>query len=232
VMKVGYTTAVGQRREIELPDKSVITLNTNTSVLVTYSARERNVWLARGEATFQVVHEEERPFFVRVDQRYGFQAVGTQFDIRVLTPDSVELIVTEGTVKLVDKPLEHPEIPALARLQANMTNEDTFIDALQSVQVEPGLQFPRKLESGEASDLLAWRHGRIIFKGQPLEDVLAEMSRYTNIQFVLCDQDLRGIRVSGDFRTGDIGGFLRSLRTNYRVDSQPVAGGRIALHSL
>ncbi len=232
VTKARYTTAVGERREIELPDKSLMKLNTNTSVVVTYSARERDVWLAQGEATFEVVHEEERPFFVHADHRYGFLAVGTQFDVRVLTPEIVQLIVTEGTVKLFDQPLEHPETPALARLRANMTDEDTFIEALQRVQLEPGLQFPRKLAADEANDLLAWQHDRIIFRGQPLENALAEMSRYTNARFVLSDGYLRTIPVIGDFRTGDIDGFLRSLRRDYHIDSQPESNGRISLRSL
>jgi transmembrane sensor len=229
--KGAYSTAVGQQQEVLLPDGSTIKLNTATSLIVTYSLRERDVSLPYGEASFRVANEPDRPFFVRAGRR-RFQAAGTQFDVRVLTPDSIELIVTEGRVKVFDTPMAQTETPAMARLRANMTFDDTTVDGPGVVELQPGLQFVRNVQASDVNDLLAWQRGRIVFKGERLEDVLTETHRYTKTRFVLADQELSETRVSGDFRAGDIDDFLNSLRRNYLIVSQPESAGRIVLSRL
>ena len=227
-----YSTLVGQQQRIQLPDGSAIELNTDTSVVVTYSLRERDISLQHGEVSFRAAHEPDRPFFVRAGRQRRFQATGTQFDVRVLTPDTIELIVTEGSVKVFDTPRDWTETPAIARLSANRTYDDTTVEAPGMVQLEPGLQFERKVEANDVNDILAWQRGRIVFKGERLEDVLTQMYRYTQTRFVLSDRQLSDTRVSGDFRTGDIGEFLDSLRRNYRIASQRDPSGRIVLSRL
>jgi transmembrane sensor len=230
--KGAYATVIGQQREVFLPDGSIIKLNTDTSLVVTYSPRERDIWLPHGEASFRVAQEPDRPFFVRAGRQRRFQAAGTQFDVRVLTPDTIELIVTEGSVKVFDTPRDWIETPAIARLSANRTYDDTTVDAPGMVQLEPGLQFERKVEANDVNDILAWQRGRIVFKGERLEDALTQMYRYTQARFVLSDRQLSDTRVVGDFRTGDIGEFLDSLRRNYRIASQRDPSGRIVLSRL
>lgn len=227
-----YATAVGQRREVRLPDGSTVTINTDSDVIVTYSLREREIYLPRGEASFHVAQESERPFLVRAGYQHRLQAMGSRFNVRVLTPDTVELIVTEGQVKVLYTPRRLPDTPALARLSDNMIFDDTTIDAREMAQVEPGLQFVRKVKASEIDDLLAWQRGRIVFKGERLEDALAQIDRYTNSRFVLLDNQLRDIRVAGAFRTGYIDEFLVSLRDSYQIASQRDRDGRIVLRSL
>ena len=226
--KGAYSTAVGQQQEIRLPDGSTIKLNTATRLVVTYSLREREVSLPYGEASFHVASEPDRPFFVRAGQR-RFQAADTQFDVRVLTPDSIELIVTEGSVKVFDVPMDRTDTPAMARLRANMIFDDTTVDSPGVVELEPGLQFVRKVQASDVTDLLAWQHGRIVFKGERLEDVLTETHRYTRTRFVLADSQLSDTRVSGDFPAGDIDDFLAALRRNYLIVSQRDPSGIIVL---
>jgi transmembrane sensor len=157
--KLTYITGARQHQEITLPDGSHIALNSNSNVVVDYSTQERHVWLERGEASFHVAEEAERPFVVRAGWRHRFAATGTEFDVHVIAPDNVELIVAAGQVKVFAVPDDEPETPALARLHANALREDMFVDAMAWVQVESGLQFTRKLSVAEMDRLLAWRHG-------------------------------------------------------------------------
>jgi transmembrane sensor len=230
--KGAYSTVVGQQQQILLPDGSTIELNTDTSLVVTYSLHERDIWLPRGEASFRVASEPARPFFVRAGRRRRFQAAGTQFDVRVLTPDNIELIVSEGSVTVFDTPMARTETPALARLRSNMIFGDTTVEAPGMVELEPGLEFGSKVEASDLNDILAWQRGRIVFKGKRLEDVLTETHRYTKTRFILSDKELSDTRVIGDFRTGDIDDFLDSLRRNYLIVSQRDQFGRIVLSRL
>ena len=41
------------------------------------------------------------------------------------------------------------------------------------------------------------------FQGEPLDNVLAEVSRYTTTRFVIADEKLRDVRVGGYFKIGE-----------------------------
>src|SRR5262249_3527753 len=137
-----YTTAIGELREVKLPDNSIIKLNTRSRVTVTYGQLSREVVLEFGEASFDVVSNPDRPFNVRAGNRQ-FQALGTRFIVRVLSPDNVELTVTEGEVKVVYAPPQWPETPEKRR--ENLTFGEQTLSAFQTAVVEPGYQSVRDL---------------------------------------------------------------------------------------
>ncbi len=229
VMTTTYATAIGESRVVKLADGSVITLNTNSRVTAVFSPRSREVFLAYGEASFDVAHEPTRPFNVNVGKRV-FQAVGTSFNVRVLNPENVELTVTEGRVKVLYVPPPGPDTPA--KIREEVMHPETTVGALEMALVEPGFQTVRKLDASEVDARLAWQRGMIIFEGEPLGEVLAEVDRYTTTKFVLGDEKLRDVRVGGYFRAGDVDGLLVALRENFLIDSRRDAQGRVVLTAL
>jgi transmembrane sensor len=224
-----YTTGIGMMQDVRLLDGSTLTLNTDTRVTVVYSPHAREVNLEHGEASFDVTPEAERPFSVRAGRR-EFQALGTRFNVRLLSPENIELTVTEGEVKVLYAPPRWPETPAKRR--ENLTFGETTLNALQIALVEPGYQSVRPLVPAEMQARLAWQRGMIIFDGERLEDVLVEMDRYTEAKFVLADNALSAVRIGGNFRTGDVDGLLRTLRDRFAIDSRRDAQGRIILSAL
>ena len=226
-----YFTNVGERGQIALADGSSVTLNTDTHLGIAFSPYMRQVFVPYGEVSFHVAADPQRPFNVLAGRR-RFEALGTDFNVRVLTPDNVELTVTSGSVKVLYVPTRLPDTPAAARLQDFMTFDDTTVGALETALLEPGLQFVRKIEANEADTLLAWHQGLVFFKGAPLAAALEELDRYTTTQFVLGDERLRGIRIGGYFRTGDVEGLLRSLRKDFLIDSRRDSQGRVVLTTL
>jgi transmembrane sensor len=223
-----YFTGLGERGELQLADGSHVTLNTNTKMMVVFGPSLRNIVIPSGEASFHVAPDRNRPFMVAAGNRH-FEALGTNFNVRVLTPDNVELTVTEGNVRVYYAAPSAEDTPAVARLHDNMTLDDTTVGALETALVEPGLQFVRKIQANEADTLLAWHRGLIYFQGATLEAALEEVDRYTTTQFVLADQKLRNVRIAGSFHTGDVDGLLQSLRQDFRIDSRRDAQGRVVL---
>jgi transmembrane sensor len=223
-----YATSIGERRDITLTDNTVVTLNTGSKLSVEYSTGAREVYLARGEAAFQVTSDPARPFIVRAGMR-RFQATGTRFNVRVLSPELTELTVTDGTVKVMDAPPRLPETPAQRR--ATLLYGETTVQALETAQVEPGFQSVSPIDASEAEARLAWQRGLIVFEDEALQDALLEVDRYTTTKFVLADEKVRHVRIGGSFRTGDVDGLLSSLRDKFRVDSKRDAQGRIVLSS-
>jgi transmembrane sensor len=223
-----HQTAVGETRVAKLADGSTVTLNTSTRLVVFYGPRLRDVYLSFGEANFDVAHEPARPFNVHAGKRV-LQAVGTMFNVRVLSPDNVELTVTEGKVKVLYSPPPRMPGKSPARLREEVLQAEATVNALETALVEPGLQSVRRLEEGEVEARLAWQRGMLIFQGEPLGEVLEEVDRYTNTRFVLADEKLRDVRVGGYFRAGDVEGLLVALRENFLIDSRRDAQGRVVL---
>jgi ferric-dicitrate binding protein FerR (iron transport regulator) len=84
-----------------LPDGSVITLNSNSTVAYTsnFNTANREVTL-NGECYFQVVHNPSQPFIITLDA-LKIQVIGTAFNIRkVPSNNSIEVQVQSGVVKM------------------------------------------------------------------------------------------------------------------------------------
>lgn len=94
-----YASAIGEQRNITLPDGSSVYLNTNSQVKVDYGEGYRNIQLLQGEAHFDVVKQKQRPFRVYAG-RGRVQAVGTAFTVFIRDNSKVDVAVTEGTVSL------------------------------------------------------------------------------------------------------------------------------------
>ena len=152
-----YATARGERHEAKFADGTTITLNTGTRMAVTYSLHARDVNLLYGEASFDVAHDPQRPFNVRAGKRV-FQALGTRFNVRMLTPEKVDLTVTEGAVKVLYAPPRLPETPSQLRDDTIIYGEAT-VGALEAALVEPGFQSVDKIDASELETRLAWQRG-------------------------------------------------------------------------
>ncbi len=212
-----YQTAVGEQREIALPDQSIVTLNTATQAHVHYTASARSIELLGGEAHFAVAKHEGRVFSVRVGLN-EFRAVGTAFNIRVRSGRGVALTVTEGRVQvLVSPPLEPNHI---ARVPSGVTaTTEIMVDAGKEVEIDSATQTVEHLRPAQLDAALAWKHGMIVLDGESLESAIAEVSRYSNAHFLIPDAKTRRIPVSGYFRVGDVDGLIAALHSNFKINA-------------
>lgn len=190
-----YQTEIGQRRTVELADGSRIELNTATLLRIDRFGA-RTVWLEQGEAWFAVNHDVEHPFEVRVGAG-RIRDVGTQFNVAI-DRESTTVAVAEGEVAL-SLPGK-PELALTAGLQAGFT-------------ADGNLQASTTAETGSG----AWRDGMLIFKRQPLPDVLRQLSRYHAVEFKVPDPDLQALTVSGRFSTSDLNESLNTLQNGLAV---------------
>jgi transmembrane sensor len=222
-----WRTGVGEKRVSRLADASMATLNTNSRIVVFYASLARDVYLSYGEAQFDVARDPARPFNVYAGKRV-LQSSGGSFNVRVFPDDNVELTVTDGQVKILYVP-SRPLVDPPERLRDSFMQVDTIVGPQEMALVEPSIQSVRKLEPNEVDARLAWQRGEVVFQGEPLEQVLQEVSRYTNTRFVIGDDRLRDLRVGGYFKIGNPETFLSSLRENFLIDWQRDPEGRVVL---
>lgn len=218
------STAVGQQRYVTLADGSHLTLNTNTLLAVKLTSRRRDVYLRRGEAHFDVVHDASRPFFVHAGDTV-ISDVGTQFEVRLESDQYIDVLVDQGEVEV--RGLAAPAGPAALASGTSGRNAD-WVRALsageQLLITGPYLAIT-SVSPQQIADDLAWREGAVVFEGAPLSQALADVGRYTRARVVLAGPEVASLRISGRFRTDDVRGFFRALQEALPVRvSQPKPG--------
>ncbi len=223
----GYVTSVGETRVVRPGDGSSIMMNTNSAMVVIYSPRARDVYLLRGEAGLSVVPDAARPFYMHAGKRV-LEAAGADFNVRMVTPERFELTVSDGRVKVVPV-ADTMYIPRPPRVAPPIARRESLVYEQEIAVVEPREETVRRLEPAELDARLAWQRGMLVFQGEPLEQALSEVDRYTDTDFVLSDDALHRVHISGYFRTGDVDGLLLALRMNYGIDSRREGPSRVIL---
>lgn len=213
-----YDTAIGEQSNVVLPDGSTSSLNTNTNLVVKYSNTERRIELTRGEALFEVKPDKTRPFVVVVDD-VAVRAVGTAFNVMRDGDNGLEVLVSEGKVAIIT-PREKPDLLGLIRLSENRKSE-VELSAGEMVTIKGTSKKVtkniKKVDQKKIEDRLAWTAGMMVFDGERLDQVIAELSRYTETTIILGDTSLSEINVAGYFKAGDVDALLYALSENFNV---------------
>jgi transmembrane sensor len=228
-LNADYETAIGEQSTVNLEDGTQVVLNTNTRIGVNYTDQYRLLTLTRGEIHVQVAPDKARPLRVIVAGRI-VQAVGTAFSLEITNDDQIELIVTEGKV-VVGVPLNAYSGTAEVA-PAPLSSSPVIVTAGERVDLGSPNEEIVEVSTEEIEAKLSWREGTLIFRGESLQDAMAEIGRYTTIDFVILDETLKEIRIAGLFRAGDVDGLLVALRENFDITYQRTADGKILLTSL
>jgi transmembrane sensor len=215
-------TAVGQQRYVTLADGSQLTLNTNTLLAVRLTPQRRDIYLRRGEAHFDVVHEAARPFFVHAGDAV-IRDVGTQFEVRLKSNRDIDVLVNEGQVEVLGpRAAVGPASPDSGASGLNAGWVRALSAGEQLFIAGPDLKITA-VSPQQLADDLAWRQGALVFDGEPLSKALAEVGRYTPARIVLTGPTVATLHISGRFRTDDVAGFFQALQAALpvRVSQQP-----------
>jgi transmembrane sensor len=203
-----YKTAIGEHATISLPDGSTLELNSASSARVEYSGESRVIHLDRGEGFFKVAHDVRRPFWV-VTPGSWVRAVGTAFNV-YLRPYAVEVTVSEGVVKVGTSKSKSGAAPSAEEATGIPA---AVVKAGQQAELQGELTSTRGLSTGELARAVAWREGILYFENRPLEEVVAELARYSSVQFIIGDEKVRRMLVGGTFQASPQGteAFLATL---------------------
>jgi|KBSMisStaDraftv2_1062788.scaffolds.fasta_scaffold196032_1 transmembrane sensor len=203
-----YATRVGEIQVLPLGDGSVISLNTDSEVVVRYSDQRRDIDLVRGEALFDVAKNKARPFVVHAGDT-AVRAIGTSFSVRLLSARPVLVLVREGVVE-VSRPND-PVAPVLRIVK------DTQAMAPPDAPIEA-----KPVQLAEVERALAWKHGQIAFHGETLAAAAEEFSRYSDIHIRIDDPAIGREKITGLFQAGDPIGFSRAVAVSFDLHVQVI----------
>lgn len=204
-----YQTAIGEQSKISLRDGSTVSLNTSSEILVEFSNTERKIELVEGEALFNVKPDKSRPFVVIVGE-ITIRAVGTSFNVFRTGDNAVEVLVSEGKVAVYSPPKKS----ILNRIIRRTPNE-LELSAREAIEIKGEEEQLTKKDKRQMESRLAWTSGMLVFDEKPLEQVITELSRYSETIIEIGDPSLKGISVAGYFKIGDIDALLYALSENF-----------------
>lgn len=235
-----YATAIGAQQSQLLSDGSVVLLNTNTQVKIDYNTEYRNVYLLQGEAHFTVAKNPDQPF--RVFAGGGrISAVGTAFSVYV-KGEAVDVMVTEGSVVLAamnvvanslpdgsgfpDAVSASQEAQELGTLRAGQIATIVSVAADNVPRID-ALNNLREVPQKDLSRRMSWTNGVLVFSGDPLEDVVKEISRYTTVEISFSDPAVGAIRVGGLFPVGETDTMFNTLETTFGLQVTYLSTDRV-----
>ncbi|HEY8002869.1 MAG TPA: FecR domain-containing protein [Phenylobacterium sp.] len=203
-------TARGRRQRFTLADGSIVDLNAETRMQVAFGRSERRVSLEDGEAIFDVVSDKSRPFTVAAGER-TVRVVGTQFDVR---NRGGQLTVTVARGKVEVRPSASGSRVYLLtpgqRLDVSATGAEraSFVDPQEA---------------------FSWRAGRLVYRGEPLSDVVADLNRQFPEQIEIGDPALSSIPITGVIVLDDPHAVIARLSLMLPIRTVPSERGLLLL---
>ena len=178
---VSVATAEGEMLSLTLPDGSLVTLNSQSSLSYAegFKGTERTVFLD-GEALFDVAKDKEKCFVVKIDT-VSVCVYGTKFNVQAYdSNENVEVSLLEGNVK----------VKAMER----------------QAELQPGEQavfnrntFEMKKAKVDVNAFASWKSGRIYFKDKPFSEITSLLERKFGQKVYIMSDALKKVRFSGDF---------------------------------
>ena len=211
------TTEVGAIRELNLPDGSVVSLNTDSAVVVRFTGEERRVRLTKGEAFFSVAKNPARPFWVEAGT-VAVRAVGTAFNVRK-RDNAIDVLVTEGKVRVEDTSIKPGEAAPVTQLERFLVAGERLSIAVPKVATEAPVvpPVPTVVPRDEIARALAWQQQRLQFDGTTLSEVVEEFNRHNKHQLVIADPSLADQRFGGAFAARGYDAFVEILEQSFGV---------------
>lgn len=179
------TAATGSVIRYELPDHSVVWLNSGSTLRypTVFRSDNRNVEL-NGEAYFEVEADNERPFYVNTRQGLTVYVYGTRFNVTAYEDDSnIETVLEKGKVNVISP------------------------DRKTIMQLAPGEQLlynkqSQKLIKNKVDiyEKVAWKDGKLIFRNASLDDIFKRLSRHFNVDIQFNNKSGKEYKYRATFR--------------------------------
>jgi len=99
----------------------------------------------------------------------------------------------------------------------------------QSIVFDGSINIVENVPVDVIDSKLYWHRGMLNFTGQPLEEVLQDISRYTNLEIKIEDRQLAELPVSGRLRIGEIDSMLEALKMMTNAEVQRVTPTKVVL---
>lgn len=162
-----------------LADGSVLRVGPNTKIRWYFTDQQRTLMLNRGEAVFEVAKDPLRPFIVTTSVG-DVRAVGTEFGVSLVDASTAVVTVAHGKVA-VSKPNQ-------GRFLIN--GQVAIADLVANQQLTLSVDNVQLVKQVDADRELQWASGYYEFRGEKVQQAVAEFNRRNRLQVVLTDPSI------------------------------------------
>ena len=214
-----YATAVDGYQRARLTDGSSVELNAASALRVQFTGAERHIDLEAGEAHFDVAHDTARPFVVRAGDIF-VRAVGTSFNIRIGADGAVEVIVSEGKVRV-----------AHGKPNPDTVDSEPLVSAGERLVLPKQIPIPQveKVTPDAMRTAFAWQSRLEKFDDAPLADVIARFNARSRVQLIVTDPELARHSIGGTFALDESEAFVRLLEADGTIAGERLGENKILL---
>jgi transmembrane sensor len=190
-----FASPAGRLDTLQLADGTTIVLAPLSRLVVPggYGVSARMVELT-GEALFEVIHDEDRPFAVRAGDAM-IRDLGTAFSVRGEAGEDVSVVVTSGSVVLHAANASPDSGAVLRARDRGVLGRDGRVSVQRDVTVEPAL---------------AWTRRQLVFEDAPLSRVRSELRRWYGLE-LMPDSALESRRLTATFQNETVDEVLQIL---------------------
>lgn len=183
---------MGSRVSFNLPDGTKGMLNSGSRLDYTMPfAPNRQVKLA-GEAWFEVKHYEDSPFEIRAGSS-TVKVLGTSFNLSAYpAEDYIEVVLDEGEVEFLN-----PD----NKLTISLQPSERLV--YQSNKISKSVVDPKKYN--------AWTEGKLVFRGDPMAEVVRRIERWYNVKIIIADKELAGYSFRATFEDDTLEDVMKFL---------------------
>ncbi len=194
----------GVKSTVSLPDGSKVMLNSGSSIRYekSFGGNIRNIEL-EGEAFFEVHHDPLRPFIVLANG-VSTKALGTSFNIKAITSESVYISLLSGVVEVdseSDKTLHERLAPG------------------EGIVADPVNMNWRK-EKFDIDQIMAWVNKTILLNNIPFLESIEILEQWYGVEISVDGQVPNGLLVSGKFKDETLQNILEGLSYSSRFEYQ------------
>ncbi|MBJ7442533.1 MAG: FecR domain-containing protein [Sphingopyxis sp.] len=183
------TTQRGEVRDVTLADGSVVTLDTNSRLLVWMRPDRRDLELDHGRVHFIVAHDRSRPFTVVADGG-ATTALGTVFDVERRSRCEMKVVLFKGQVTVS---------PPCATQRLYLGANKRYLKPGERMRYLPSIAqaasiVPDRAPKNEGQ----WVTGVKSYEDETVGSILAEVNLYSSVQLIAATPEVASMRVSAD----------------------------------
>jgi ferric-dicitrate binding protein FerR (iron transport regulator) len=213
VLYKSHTTAYGEILKVDLPDKSVVFLNANSTIKYprfNFNRGTRKVYVS-GEAEFEVVHTATNsPFEVHGDNSLKISVLGTKFVVYSRS-DSTNVVLSEGRIELT-------------KSEAGITKTLILKPGEQVVLSEkepPSIKVVENL-----SGISSWKDREFVFEGTSLYSIGLQIKDVFGLTVNFESDELAQRTISGSFHADNamdlVDALAQLLDLNYKTTESEI----------
>jgi len=193
------------RCKFYLPDGSTGWLNSGSTLIfpTEFKGKSRDVSL-EGEAYFEIQSNLNKPFIVKGNEVTAI-AYGTSINMRAYPEEKLkEVTLVSGRIEVyIDR---HGRIVNKMELKPD-----------QMYQYDQTSQ-KSKIISADAEQVIAWKEGKLVFKDDPLGQVVHQLNLWYNVNIVFKDKTLESFIYRASFQDETIDEVLKLLKISAPIE--------------